>query len=113
MYTCPCCGYLSFGEAPGSDEICHICFWEDDFLQLVSPSVSGGANTVSLIEAQVNYFQFSACEIQMIKHVKEPNKEDIKDNKWFPLYQKKVILHDYRQLKNSINKDEVYYWLYN
>lgn len=56
-YPCPCCGYLVFDESPGSHEICPICFWEDDLTQLRFPLMSGGANPVSLIEAQENKFR--------------------------------------------------------
>ncbi|HEY5908286.1 MAG TPA: CPCC family cysteine-rich protein, partial [Vicinamibacteria bacterium] len=43
-YPCPCCGYLMFKESPGSHDICKICFWEDDIVQLRDPHFSGGAN---------------------------------------------------------------------
>ncbi len=54
-YPCPCCGYLVFDEPAGSFEICRICFWEDDDVQLAFPHMGGGANALSLIEAQKNY----------------------------------------------------------
>ena len=31
---CPCCGYLVFDEPVGSFDICPICDWEDDDVQL-------------------------------------------------------------------------------
>lgn len=51
-YPCPCCGHLTFGEPPGSYEICSVCFWEDDAIQLRWPDWPGGANRPTLIEAQ-------------------------------------------------------------
>ncbi|NIP43329.1 MAG: hypothetical protein GWN61_14025, partial [candidate division Zixibacteria bacterium] len=34
IYTCPCCGYRTLDDPPGSYDICGICFWEDDTVQL-------------------------------------------------------------------------------
>ena len=45
---CSCCGYLVVDELPGPDDICPICFWEDDVSQLRFPMTTG-ANHVSLI----------------------------------------------------------------
>lgn len=54
-YPCPCCGALAFGEPPGSFEICEVCGWGDDVVQLRYPSLAGGANRESLIDAQIAY----------------------------------------------------------
>jgi hypothetical protein len=70
---CPCCGYLVFAEPPGSYEICPICFWEDDELQLRFPTLEGGANSPSLIQAQKNFVEFGACEKRFQKNVRTPN----------------------------------------
>lgn len=51
-YPCPCCGFLVFSEPPGSHEICDICGWEDDPVQLRFPGLRGGANACSLAECQ-------------------------------------------------------------
>ena len=41
-FTCPCCGYKTFNEKPnGTYEICEVCFWEDDPLQLENPDLAG------------------------------------------------------------------------
>lgn len=52
MYPCPACGFLVFTEPPGSYEICCVCGWEDDPVQLQSPNCPGGANHLSLYEYQ-------------------------------------------------------------
>ena len=53
MYPCPVCGYLTFAEPPGSYDICVICHWEDDALQLeYATSLAGGANSITLADAQ-------------------------------------------------------------
>lgn len=51
-YPCPCCGWLVFSEPTGSYELCPVCGWEDDLSQLRFASAGGGANELSLIEAQ-------------------------------------------------------------
>ncbi|MEE4585236.1 MULTISPECIES: CPCC family cysteine-rich protein [Streptomyces] len=52
---CPCCGHLVLDEMPGSYAICPVRFWEDDGVQFRWPTMDGGANKVSLIDAQRNY----------------------------------------------------------
>ena len=48
-FPCPCCGYFMFKEPPNSYDICEICFWEDDALQLeFATTLDGGANTMTL-----------------------------------------------------------------
>jgi hypothetical protein len=51
-YPCACCGFLVFSEPPGSHEICELCGWEDDLVQLRFPGLRGGANACSLAECQ-------------------------------------------------------------
>ena len=64
-YPCPCCGFETFSEPPGSYEICVVCGWEDDHVQLTHPSMGGGANRKSLLEAQVGALQTHPVEIQI------------------------------------------------
>lgn len=34
-YKCPCCGFYTFDEKlNGNYDICPVCFWEDDPIQL-------------------------------------------------------------------------------
>lgn len=51
-FPCFACGFLTLGEEPGSYEICHLCKWQDDPVQLTRPRLRGGANRESLVEAQ-------------------------------------------------------------
>lgn len=52
-YKCPCCGYYTLNEPPnGTYNICPVCFWEDDIVQLDNPDYANGANKVSLNEAR-------------------------------------------------------------
>jgi Cysteine-rich CPCC len=82
---CPGCGFLVFNEPPGSYDICPICFWEDDNVQLRFPDFAGGANRPSLIDAQRNFAEFGACEVRFLQRVRSPTAEDIRDPDWRPL----------------------------
>lgn len=80
---CPCCGFDTFDKNDrGNYTICPICFWEDDQLQFDEPDTEGGANRVSLITGQINYEKFGACEKDMIKNVRKPNKNDKRNPQW-------------------------------
>lgn len=84
-YTCPCCGYKTLEDSHEYD-ICPICFWEDDFVQFNAVDFKGGANHVSLRQAQKKFVEFGACEIKMLSHVREPSIYDVKDENWKPLF---------------------------
>ena len=85
-FTCPCCGYKTFSQTPnGSYDICEVCFWEDDGIQLEDPDYEGGANRVSLRQGQKNFLKFGACEETMIPNVRPATVDEPKDEKWHPL----------------------------
>lgn len=78
-YKCPCCGYYTFNERPsGNYDICPVCFWEDDPIQLNDSSYKGGANRVSLLQARKNFKEFGACERSMMKYTRMPNEDEVK-----------------------------------
>ena len=82
-YYCPCCGYDTLKEEPpGTYDICPICFWEDDPIQFNDHDYEGGANQVSLRQAQINFEQFGACEEDMIKNVFNPDKSYKRNPSW-------------------------------
>ncbi|MGQ4390061.1 CPCC family cysteine-rich protein [Streptomyces sp. SAS_270] len=81
-YPCVCCGWLTMDEPPGSYQICPLCFWEDDAIQLRWPDYSGGANRPSLIEAQANYQALGACEERAVELVRPPLEDEAKDLSW-------------------------------
>jgi hypothetical protein len=82
-YTCPCCGYRTLeSEPPGTYIICPICFWEDDGIQFDDPDYEGGANKVSLRQAQKNFVEFCACDRSTLAHVRSPTVNDEKDAEW-------------------------------
>lgn len=53
-----------FNEPPGSYDICSICDWEDDNVQLRYPAMTGGANTKSLYESQQVWIKRIPLEVQ-------------------------------------------------
>lgn len=54
MIECPVCGKYSF-EEDGDYDICPVCEWENDGLQLEKPDYAGGANRLSLNEYRKEY----------------------------------------------------------
>jgi hypothetical protein len=84
-FTCPCCGYKTFSRSPGYYEICHVCFWEDDPVQLLNPWDHPGANKVSLQQAQKNYADFGVSEAKFKSYVKGVLLADTRDPLWRPV----------------------------
>jgi hypothetical protein len=73
MFACPCCGFLTFSEEPnGSFEICPVCYWEDDNVQLNDPDYAGGANGPSLNQCKINFSKFGAIEERLKPYVRKP-----------------------------------------
>ncbi|MEV6631566.1 CPCC family cysteine-rich protein [Actinoplanes sp. NPDC051470] len=57
QFPCVCCGHLVLEEPPGSHQICPVCDWEDDLVQLRWPTLGSGANKDSLVESQRKFDQ--------------------------------------------------------
>ncbi|MFI6299465.1 CPCC family cysteine-rich protein [Nonomuraea sp. NPDC050790] len=85
IYPCVCCGHLTMDGPPGSHEICPVCFWEDDVLQIRWPDWLGGANKPSLIEAQANFTRFAACEERFVPNVRPAEDGESLDPSWRPI----------------------------
>jgi hypothetical protein len=65
-YPCPCCGHQVFAEPPGSYEICPVCGWEDDALQLeFATTLEGGANRLTLAAAQRRFARTGSQDPRM------------------------------------------------
>lgn len=67
---CPACGFLSFNGGYGSYDICSICDWEDDGVQLANPCSSGGANHKSLAQVQADALRQYPPQVQEAKNTK-------------------------------------------
>ena len=65
-YLCPCCKRKTLSAENERGEICPVCFWENDPLQQADPHYSGGANSVSLLQARKNVKHFGVCERRFI-----------------------------------------------
>ncbi|WP_433389579.1 CPCC family cysteine-rich protein [Micromonospora sp. KLBMP9576] len=82
---CPCCGYRTMQGMPGSCDICPVCWWEDDILQLRWPQLASGANKVSLIEGQRNFEHTGACtELPLGVELADPDDYD-REPHWRPI----------------------------
>jgi hypothetical protein len=76
--ACPACGFRTIGEDfYGSYEICGVCGWEDDAVQLANPCSGGGANKGSLAECQKRSSSWSQQE--MDKHERDPDWRPLTD----------------------------------
>ncbi|WP_092138316.1 CPCC family cysteine-rich protein [Cupriavidus sp. YR651] len=81
-FPCPCCGNFTLNEISGGTfEICHVCFWEDDQIQLNYPDIAGGANKVSLKEARENYKRYGAIVERFVDKIRQPNKDELPESR--------------------------------
>ena len=118
-YPCSCCGYEVFSAPPGSREICPICCWQDDAVQLAFPDMVAGANKCSLIEGQDNFAMYGACELHNRDDASGPQEGDVRDPYWRPLSLKHDRYLDWSneedcQLWHSVKDSPsmcLYYWL--
>src|ERR1044071_2060874 len=79
--ACPGCGFRTIGEEfYGSYEICPVCGWEDDAVQLANPCSGGGANKESLVECQKREATWSAEQMRRFEH----------DSDWRPLSDEEI-----------------------
>ncbi|HCI82453.1 MAG TPA: hypothetical protein DHW02_22490 [Ktedonobacter sp.] len=89
-FPCPCCGFLTLDEEPpGTHDICPVCFWEDDYVQFLSPHLDGGANSTNLIEARQNFVKIGVSEEQFKVYVRPPlphefPSSEVEDNEELP-----------------------------
>ena len=82
-YPCPCCGYKTLPKpAGGTYDICPVCFWEDDGVQLDDPDYPGGANKPSLREAQRNFQAIGAESETSLAFTRAPTAEENRDSGW-------------------------------
>lgn len=73
-YPCPCCGFVTLPER-GGDDICPVCFWEDDGQDdQDADEVRGGPNhSLSLSDARRNFSRIGAAEERVLPYVRPPN----------------------------------------
>jgi hypothetical protein len=72
-YKCPCCRHYTLSsKANNTFQICPVCYWEDDGIQLNDMDYEGGANTVSLKQARKNFKKYGAVEERFKEYVRPP-----------------------------------------
>lgn len=77
-YACPCCDRITLHQKPpGTFLICPVCDWEDDDVQFDDPTLSGGANKISLSSARQNFAEFGASDRESLGRVRAPLLDEI------------------------------------
>jgi hypothetical protein len=76
-FRCPCCKYKTL-RGRGHNEICPVCFWEDDGQDEVdADKVLGGPNSnLSLRQAQENFARIGASDEKDLPHVRQPQLDE-------------------------------------
>ena len=108
-FPCPVCGFLVFDDPSGSFDICPICGWEDDHVQLTYPGMRGGANGASLAEEQALELTLHPLEIREAGGF-------ARDPEWRPLRAEEIVSppgeprsgQDY--FRAAIADSPEYYW---
>lgn len=74
-FPCPCCGFHTLShKADWTFEICEVCYWEDDIVQLNDIDFEWWANEVSLRQARINFINFWASDKKLISYTRKPRK---------------------------------------
>jgi hypothetical protein len=73
----PCCGFRTL-SARGADEICQVCFWQDNGQDDPrADEVRGGSNkNLSLRQARLNFRAFGAADRERLPRVRRPRPEE-------------------------------------
>jgi Cysteine-rich CPCC len=107
--ACPVCGFLTIeDDFYGTYDVCPVCEWEDDQVQLANPACKGGANTDSLIESQKRILKKVPLELKEFKGFR-------RDITWRPLNKREIAKFEKeRRIQHWKNKgvlstDEVYW----
>ena len=78
-YRCYCCGNYTLED--DSDDICPVCWWQDDIIQREEPDYTGGPNHgISLNVAKQNFRLFGVIDKEYIKDVRKPMPEELPEN---------------------------------
>jgi hypothetical protein len=85
-YPCPSCGFYTISrDYFGTFDICPICDWEDDNVQLANPACGGGANQKSLIESQQDILKVVPLHIKNYEGY-------VRAERWRPLNENEIRL---------------------
>lgn len=77
-YRCPCCHYKTL-HGRGHNELCKVCFWEDDGQDdHDAGDVRGGPNrALSLKQARLNFLAFGAYDRKCVRSVRPPLPDEL------------------------------------
>lgn len=75
-HPCPVCGYYTLDLRCSEYDICPVCWWENDWVQLADPKYAGGANQESLLEARDNYQKYGWSESRARSRIRAPLPEE-------------------------------------
>ena len=69
--SCVVCGFLCAGDF---GDICPVCGWEHEGMEIINPAVPvGGPNgDLSLKEARVNFKKYGVAKLNFIEWVRSP-----------------------------------------
>jgi hypothetical protein len=82
---CSCCGYVTLDVDPAERKRpCDVCYWIDDPAQTTDWEFRGGANDVTLVEAQRNFRLFGASQDRFKDNVRPPRPEEIPPSRSAP-----------------------------
>jgi len=68
LLQCPCCDFFTL-PARGDYDICPVCFWEDDGIDVDRPDVRSGPNHMTLRQGRHDFSGLGACDPDMLPHV--------------------------------------------
>ncbi len=60
-YQCPCCDYFVL-EARGFHQVCPVCCWEDDGIDVDTLDAVSKSNHITLRQARANFAEFGASD---------------------------------------------------
>lgn len=109
LYTCPGCGYRVFDGPPGTHDICPVCDWQDDDVQLRFPASNCGANVPGLVGHQAKVLPIAALPKRSQDLERDPN--------WRPLEPHDLVgrgegpQSGLEYFQSIDDKQPDYYWL--
>ncbi|MEU0236326.1 CPCC family cysteine-rich protein [Nocardiopsis sp. NPDC006198] len=110
-FPCPCCGFRVHKNPPGSHEVCPVCFWEDDAVQLRWPALSGGVNNNSLYDAQCKYVEIGASDYPFFGRVRNNLPHERKEPGWRLI---DFSVDNFEELNHGgewpVDKSDLYWW---
>ncbi|HJR74054.1 MAG TPA: CPCC family cysteine-rich protein [Luteimonas sp.] len=108
---CPACGFQTLERGYCSYDICPLCDWEDDGVQLANPTSGGGANRASLAQAQAAALEKLPLELGIAQGYR-------RGLGWRPLSEEEIMAFDALKTKShwhakAILEEQQAYWAAN